>query len=315
MDLFSNLEITEKVKAKPFIKWAGGKTQLLPLFQNYYPNELKIGLIESYFEPFLGGASVFFDVVQKFDIKNSFLLDSNFEIVLVYKVIQCNVDLLISELSKLKKKYLKLNETERESFFYDLRDKYNKQKNKVPIKFEDSWIKRASQMIFLNKTCFNGLYRLNKAGDFNVPFGRYSNPSIYDEYNLINVSNVLQNAEILYGDFEILNNEVNEKSFVYFDPPYRPISETSLFNSYSKEGFNDSEQIRLADTFRKLDKKNAKLMLSNSDPKNINNDDCFFDDLYKGYNIERIDATRMINSNSQKRGKIKELLITNYENS
>jgi len=312
MDLFNNTETTEKIKAKPFIKWAGGKTQLLPVFQKHYPNELKLGIVENYFEPFMGGASVFFDIVQKFEIKNSFLLDSNFEIVLIYTVIQKRAEDLICELSKLKKQYLKLEEKEREAFFYNLRDKYNKNKNKLTNSIEDNWIKRASHTIFLNKTCFNGLYRLNRAGDFNVPFGRYTNPSIYDEFNLLNVSKVLQNAEILHGDFEILNEKVNDRSFVYFDPPYRPISETSLFNSYSKEGFNDSEQIRLAETFRKLNEKNAKLMLSNSDPKNVNKDDNFFDDLYNGFNIERIEATRMINSNSEKRGKIKELLITNY---
>lgn len=312
MDLFNNTETIEKVKAKPFIKWAGGKTQLLPVFQDYYPRELKLGLIENYFEPFLGGASVFFDIVQQYEIKNAFLLDNNIEIVLVYQVIQQKVESLISELSKLKKQYLKINETERETFFYNLRDMFNKNKHKISKSLEESWIKRASYTIFLNKTCFNGLYRLNKAGDFNVPFGRYANPSIYDESNLLNVSRVLQNAEIIHGDFEILNERVNDKSFVYFDPPYRPISETSLFNSYSKEGFNDNEQVRLAKTFRKLDEKNAKLMLSNSDPKNINKTDNFFDDLYKGFNIERILATRMINSNSEKRGKIKELLITNY---
>lgn len=312
MDLFNNTETTEKVKAKPFIKWAGGKSQLLPLFQNYYPKELKLGLIDNYFEPFLGGASVFFDIVQKFEIKNSYLLDSNLEIVLIYTVIQKRVEDLVFELSKLKKQYLKLEEKEREAFFYNLRDKYNKNKHKISNSIEDNWIKRASQTIFLNKTCFNGLYRLNRSGDFNVPFGRYTNPSIYDEFNLLNVSKVLQNAEILYGDFEILNEKVNERSFVYFDPPYRPISETSLFNSYNKEGFNDSEQKRLAETFRKLNEKGAKLMLSNSDPQNINKADTFFDDLYKGFNIERIEATRMINSNSEKRGKIKELLITNY---
>lgn len=312
MDLFNNIEAIEKVKAKPFIKWAGGKTQLLPIFHNFYPIELKLGLIDNYFEPFLGGASVFFDIVHNFKIKNSYLLDSNFEIVLIYTVIQQRVEDLICELSKLKKQYLKLEEKVRETFFYNLREKYNKNKQKTSNTVEDTWIKRASHTIFLNKTCFNGLYRLNKAGDFNVPFGRYANPSIYEESNLINVSRVLQNAEIVHGDFEILNEKVNDKSFVYFDPPYRPISETSLFNSYSKEGFNDDEQIRLAETFRKLDKKNAKLMLSNSDPKNNNKADNFFDDLYKGFKIERIEATRMINSNSEKRGKIKELLITNY---
>jgi len=181
MDLFNNTETIEKVKAKPFIKWAGGKTQLLPIFQNYYPIELKLGLIDNYFEPFLGGASVFFDIVHNFKIKNSYLLDSNLEIVLIYTVVQQRVEDLVYELSKMKKQYLKLEEKGREAFFYNLRDKYNKNKHKISNNVEDYGIKRASHTMFLNKTCFNGLYRLNKAGDFNVPFGRYTNPSIFDE--------------------------------------------------------------------------------------------------------------------------------------
>ncbi|MEO8513763.1 MAG: DNA adenine methylase [Ignavibacteria bacterium] len=313
MELFDNVNYTDKVFAKPFIKWAGGKTQLLPVFQNFYPKELKLGIIENYFEPFLGGASVFFDVVQKYGIKNSYLSDNNFDIFLIYKVIQRNVDVLIDELSQLKRKYLKLTETKREEFYYQLRENYNVDKAKIKTKkFEDNWITRAGQMIFLNKTCFNGLYRLNKSGDFNVPFGKYTNPGIYDESNLRNVAEILQSSNIVYGDFEYLQNKVNEKSFVYFDPPYRPISSTSTFNSYSKDGFNDNDQRRLAACFKGLSFKGAKLMLSNSDPKNHNEKDEFFDDLYKGFNINRIDATRMINSNSEKRGKIKELLITNY---
>lgn len=312
MDLFNNTETIEKVKAKPFIKWAGGKSQLLPLFNEYYPKELKSGLIDFYFEPFLGGASVFFDVVQKYKIKKSYLSDSNIEIVLVYKVIKEKVEDLISALNELKKDYFKKSETKKESFFYNIRDKYNDNKINFLNGLNDIYVCRASQMIFLNKTCFNGLYRLNRSGDFNVPFGKYINPGIYNEENLLAVSEVLQNTEIEHGDFEFFKNKINNKSFVYFDPPYRPISYTSSFNSYNKDGFDDDEQNRLAEFYRKLNEKGAKLMLSNSDPKNININDNFFDDLYRGFTIERIEASRMINSKSEKRGKIKELLITNY---
>ncbi|MCC6865654.1 MAG: Dam family site-specific DNA-(adenine-N6)-methyltransferase [Ignavibacteria bacterium] len=312
MDLFNNTDTIEKVKAKPFIKWAGGKSKLLPLFKQYYPNELKSGLIDYYFEPFLGGASVFFDIAQKYEIKKSYLSDSNIEIVLVYKVIKERVEDLRSALNELKKDYCKKSETKKENFFYNIRDKYNNYKISYLNGLNDIYVYRASQMIFLNKTCFNGLYRLNRSGDFNVPFGKYIKPGIYSEENLLAVSEVLQNTEIEHGDFEFFKNKINSKSFVYFDPPYRPISNTSSFNSYSKEGFNNDEQIRLAEFYKKLDEKGAKLMLSNSDPKNINKQDNFFDELYSGFNINRIDAVRVINSNAEKRGKIKELLITNY---
>lgn len=312
MDLFNNIETTEKIKAKPFIKWAGGKTQLLPILNEFYPKELKFGLIDYYFEPFLGGASVFFDVVQKYEFKKSFLSDSNIEIVLVYKVIKERVEDLILKLNKLKKEYTAKTETKKESYFYNLRDIYNDTKINFLNGINDKCVVRASQMIFLNKTCFNGLYRLNRAGDFNVPFGKHINPGIFDESNLLAASCVLQNAEIHHGDFEFFESKINKKSFVYFDPPYRPISNTSSFNSYSKDGFNDNEQKRLAKFFRKLDEKGAKLMLSNSDPKNITENDNFFDEIYSGFNINRIEATRVINSKAEKRGKIKELLITNY---
>lgn len=313
MGYAQQIRLFENTFAKPFLKWAGGKTQLLKQFEKYYPKELFEDRIDTYCEPFVGGASVYFEIMQKYNVNNSILIDSNHEIYLVYKVIKKDVNLLIEILEDFKARYLLLNEQKRENFFYSVREDYNG--NKILEKryrYDNKWVLRAAQMIFLNKTCFNGLYRLNKTGEFNVPFGKYINPGIFDENNLRSVSRLLQNTEILFGDFSLLEDSINENSFVYFDPPYRPISTTSSFNSYSKEGFNDDEQKRLATTFRKLDKKGAKLMLSNSDPKNINKKDSFFDDLYSGFRIERIDAARMINSNSEKRGKIKELIVRNY---
>ena len=164
----------------------------------------------------------------------------------------------------------------------------------------------------MNRTCFNGLYRVNSKGKFNVPFGKYVNPKICDEENLIKASEILKNVKILNNDFEKTDEYIDENTFVYFDPPYRPLSNTSSFNSYSKEIFNDEVQERLADFYKRLHKKKAKLMLSNSDPKNTCQDDDFFDDLYSDFNILRVNAKRMINSNASKRGNVTELLILNY---
>lgn len=313
MELFELQEVNKTQKAKPFLKWAGGKSQLLSQFEAYYPKELKLGIIEDYFEPFLGGGAVFFNIIQKYNIKRAFLYDNNPELILVYKVLQQKRRDLVEILNEYKRKYLNHNETKREVFFYKIREKYNAKCHEVNFdKIDEVAVERAAQMLFLNKTCFNGLFRMNRRGEFNVPFGRYKNPGIIDDRNFKDVSNILENAEIQSEDFEILPDRVNEKSFVYLDPPYRPLNETSNFNSYSKVEFDDKEQIRLANTFRQLDKKGAKLMLSNSDPQNHNPKDHFFNELYNGFEINRVGANRMINCNGEKRGKINELLITNY---
>jgi DNA adenine methylase len=292
--------------SKPFIKWAGGKSQLIG--QLKYPIELKKGLIKNYYEPFLGGGAVFFDIINHYPVKNFYLSDINEELILVYKVIQKDVSTLIDLLQTYQQKYLRLDQAKRKAYFYEIRDKYN---NK-PI----DGINRATQMIFLNKTCFNGLFRLNKKGGFNVPFGDYKNPKILDESNLINVSKSLQKVELKVADFRELEKVVTtEDSFVYFDPPYRPLSKTSSFTSYSKTSFDEQAQISLANTFKVLNDRGAKLMLSNSDPKNIDQKDDFFETQYAGFNIQRVSANRMINSVATKRGKITELIITNYPTS
>jgi len=307
--------ISYSSKVKPFLKWAGGKSQLLGQFQDYYPSELKTGHITKYFEPFLGGGAVFLDVVQKFSIESASLNDINEELILAYKVIQRNPETLIEFLSKYAKQYFNLSEEERKSFFYEIRTNLNFQRFQINYKkYSENWIPRAAQLIFLNKTCFNGLFRLNKKGEFNVPFGKYKNPKIFDEENILDLSKILQIAEINAGNFYSTENMIDENSFVYFDPPYRPISKTSNFTSYSKYSFNDPEQIKLGEYFAKLNReKNAKLMLSNSDPKNENPDDTFFDDLFDDFNINKVNANRMINCNGNNRGQISELLITNYE--
>ena len=230
--------------------------------------------------------------------------NKNEVLINVYKVIQNNVDALIDELRKVEKEYLSLDENGRKAYFYEKRDQYNSNKK--------DRILTAVNFIFLNRTCFNGLYRVNKKGEFNVPYGRYKNPTILDEENLRNVSICLKNVELHSGDFEEIENYVDDKSFIYLDPPYRPLDATSNFTSYDKGEFNDDDQKRLAAFYRLLNEKGAKLMLSNSDPKNIDEKDDFFDELYKGFNIKRVYANRMINSNGKGRGKINELLITNY---
>lgn len=299
--------------ARPFLKWAGGKTQLLEQFQKYFPDELKNGLIHNYYEPFLGSGAIFFFIAQNYPIRKAFLSDINEDLVLTFLVVQNYVYELIDELDLLKRRYIEKNDPERENIFYEIRNEFNIERKKINYnKLGSDWVRRAAQLIFLNKTCFNGLFRLNRKGEFNVPFGKYKNPKIFDQENLLNANNVLQIAEIFITDFEKIKEKINDDFFIYFDPPYRPISTTASFTSYSKYDFTDEDQKRLAKFYSELGINGNKLMLSNSDPKNENPHDDFFDRLYGQFNITRVQANRMINSNGEKRGKINELLITNY---
>ena len=299
--------------AKPFLKWAGGKGQLLNIFRDFYPNELRNGIITCYYEPFIGGGAVFFDVVQQYNIQSAILYDINQELILTYRVIQQDVYQLIERLDSFQKKYENLDDEKQSEFYYDVRDDFNRNLHKINFsKYNDEWILRAAQIIFMNKTCFNGLFRLNQKGEFNVPAGRYKNPKILDEQNLVNVSKLLGIAEIKNAGFAAVEQDVKENSFVYFDPPYRPISKTSGFTAYSKFKFEDDEQRLLADLFHRLNQKGTRQMLSNSDPKNHDANDNFFDEIYKDFNISRVPATRMINSNAAKRFAINEIIVTNY---
>ncbi|WP_069792014.1 DNA adenine methylase [Cyanobacterium sp. IPPAS B-1200] len=307
------IKIKDNNKAKPFLKWAGGKTQLLETFRQYYPKSLLKGEQFNYIEPFIGGGAVFFDLVQNYNIRHSHLSDINPEIVIVYKTIQKSVESLIEQLTELSEEYKSLNVEQKKHFFYLKRDIYNLERIDFNyIDFSEAWIKRSALLIFLNKTCFNGLFRTNKKGGFNVPHGKYKNPNIVDKNNLLNVSNILQNTDIKIADYSQIIQHIKNNSFIYFDPPYRPLNQTSNFNSYSKMMFDDNEQKRLANFYKQLNNNySVDLMLSNSDPKNENPNDNFFDELYQGFNIYRIPATRMINSKGNKRGIINELLITN----
>ena len=294
---------------KPFVKWAGGKSSLIPQITKYFPFELKNGQIEKYVEPFVGGGAVLIDILQKYDVKQAYAFDINKDLINCYNVIKTNVEDLIEELKEKEENYFKLETENKQSYFYEIRKEYNSYR----IDEQELNVKRASEFIFLNRTCFNGLYRVNKSGEFNVPFGKYKNPTICDAKNLKNLSKLFENVTFQYGDYKESNKYIDNNTFVYFDPPYRPLSVTSAFTSYTKEDFNDNNQKELAEYFKKLDYKNAKLMLSNSNPKNTNKDDNFFETIYDGFNINEVFAKRMINSNVKGRGAISELVITNYE--
>ncbi|MDR0547384.1 MAG: Dam family site-specific DNA-(adenine-N6)-methyltransferase [Dysgonamonadaceae bacterium] len=300
--------------AKPFIKWAGGKNQLLQQFENYYPADIQNGTIKNYVEPFLGGGALFFALSQKYKIENAFLSDKNRDLILTYKIVQQKPAELLDFLEQYQKKYDTTPQENRNNLFLEVRKHFNNQRFEIKHKrISDNWISRAAQFIFLNKTCFNGLFRLNSKGEFNVPYGKYKTAKIFDEQNIMAASECLNNAEIVQADYTNCWNAVDENSFVYFDPPYRPISATASFTTYTGFEFRDKEQLNLADFYRKLDReKGAKLMLSNSDPTNENPKDDFFIKAYFGFHIFKVSAGRAVNCNGEKRGKIKELLITNY---
>ena len=298
-------------KVRPFVKWAGGKNKLIPQMEQYYPKELKENKIDVYIEPFVGGGAILIDILKKYNIKKTYAFDINKNLINCYNIIKEKVDSLVLELKKLEKEYLKLDDENRKEYYYDIRKKYNL----INIENEKEALEKTTYFIFLNKTCFNGLYRENRRGQFNVPVGKYKNPTICDEKNLIELSKLIKNVTFINGDYRESYKYIEENTFIYFDPPYRPINKTSSFTSYSKEDFNDENQKELGEYFRKINDNNSnvKLMLSNSNPKNNNEEDDFFEQIYSGFKINEIKANRMINSNKEKRGKISELLITNYE--
>lgn len=288
---------------KPFLKWAGGKSQLIKQIDRHLPLELKNGSLQRYIAGFVGSGALFFYIAQSYEIEEYLIFDINPELIIAYQTIKDNLCDLLEILSKIETEYLILNEEKQKEYFYQMRSQFNllrKQTN--PNKIEIT-----AQLIFLNRTCFNGLFRVNSRGEFNVPCGKYKNPTICNSANLKAVSQILQKSHIQLGDFTECQKYVNKKSFVYFDPPYKPISKTSNFTAYAKENFDDQEQLRLRDFFTLLDRKGAKLMLSNSDVR-----DGFFENAYREYLIKKVQASRNINSNGQKRGKINELLIMNY---
>lgn len=298
---------TQDKAVKPFLKWAGGKGQLLKEIEKYYP--FQNGEITKYAEPFVGGGAVLFDILSKYDLKEIYISDINAELINAYRIIRDDIDELIKLLAKYQSEYIPFDKEERKNYYMVKRARFNDLKVNGD---ETINIEKAALMIFLNKTCFNGLYRVNKKGLFNVPMGAYKNPMICDERNLRAVSKKLQNVTIVCGDYRKSVDFIDNKTLVYFDPPYRPITDTASFTAYTENLFNDDEQIELAKFVELIHKKGAKVIVSNSDPKNSNTDDNFFDDIYSSHKIKRVEATRMINCNSKARGKIKELLISNF---
>jgi DNA adenine methylase len=294
--------------AKPFLKWAGGKRQLISEIEARLPPN--ISEIETYVEPFIGGGALLFHMIESYEFKHIHISDINLELVLCYRQLQSSVNDVISSLDKLVKSFPEEVEA-RSDFYYKLRELWNSNLD-IESMTDKERSERVAQMIFLNKTCFNGLFRLNRSGKFNVPTGRYKNPSFPSPKSLKEVNLALQGVTINHGSYEECLNWVDENSFVYFDPPYRPLSKTSSFISYSKGDFNDDNQAELGSLAKVLDKKNVKFLLSNSDPKNTVEDDEFFDELYSDFQIDRVFANRAINSNPDRRGKISELLIRNY---
>ncbi len=309
----SNTNDCQTYLAKPFLKWAGGKSQLLSQYRRHYPAGLADGTLYRYVEPFLGGGAVYLDIVQRYRITEAHLFDINEELILAYAVVQRDPQALIERLANHRQHYRSLDESARSTYFYCVRERYNDHKQSIDFhSYSSAWIERASDMIFLNKTCFNGLFRVNTSGHFNVPFGRYKDPTVFEEQNILRISQLLQNATLHIGGFTACEVQVDKHTFVYFDPPYRPISATSSFTSYAQSGFNDRDQRELARFFASLSAKSgARLMLSNSDPKNLDPGDSFFDDLYAPFTIHRITANRMINSVGNGRGQISEILVVN----
>jgi len=286
--------------AKPFLKWAGGKRQLI--------NEIKLRLpdgfsnIDTYVEPFIGGGALLFYMLENYKFKNVHISDINPELILCYLQLQSSIDDVIISLNKLVEEYPDDSE-QRDTFFYNIREQWNSNLN-IDAMNDKEKSTRVAQMIFLNKTCFNGLFRLNRSGKFNVPTGRYVKPSFPSSDALKAVHIALQGVNIHLGSYEECLKWVDKNSFVYFDPPYRPLSKASSFVSYSKGNFNDEHQVHLASVTKKLDINGVKFLLSNSDPKNTILEDDFFDELYDGFNIKRVFANRAINSNPDKRGII-----------
>ena len=297
----------EYTQARPFIKWVGGKTQLLNEVSKSLPRDFASRQHVTYVEPFVGGGAVMFWILQEYpNIERAVINDINQELICTYRVIQVNVEELIAELAHIQDEYIPLGSEDRKAYFMEKRARFNTKKT-TPVE-------TAALFRFLNRTCFNGLYRVNSKGKFNVPHGKYANPRICDADNLHACSAVLQKVEILCGDFSETGRYAGPNTLFYFDPPYKPITETSSFTSYAKEGFNDDEQVRLRDFCDQISKDKALFVASNSDPKGVNPSENFFDTLYNHFIIKRVSATRMINSDASGRGAISELIISNVVN-
>lgn len=298
----------EMAKAKPFIKWVGGKGQLLKQLETLLPTDFAERENVTYIEPFVGGGAMLFYMLQAYpNIKSAVINDINPDLTLCYQVVRDNPVDLIKSLDAIQTEYYALQtEEERKCFFLQQRERFN---SKSLDRIDNTTL-----FLFLNRTCFNGLYRVNKSGEFNVPFGKYSKPTICDVATIYADSELLQKVEIMTGDFEQTYAKIKENTFFYFDPPYRPLSNTSSFNDYAKESFNDDAQIRLKNFCDRLNEVGVNFMLSNSDCLGKDGKDRFFDDLFVDYGIARVWAARSVNAIASKRGKLTEIVVGNYHN-
>lgn len=289
---------------KPFLKWAGGKGKLIPQLIDKLPDDFGYQSV-TYIEPFIGGGAMLFYMLQHFpNIQKAVINDINSHLITTYRIIKERPNELICVLKQIQDEYRQKDKISQKDYYLTIREMFNNG--------DIDKVKESAYLIFLNKTCFNGLYRENSKGKFNVPFGRYDKPLICDEETILSDSKLLQKVIILNEDYENTACHIEGNTFFYFDPPYRPLSETSSFNSYSSTDFNDEEQIRLKKFCDYIAEKGCKFMLSNSDCKGKNPKDDFFDKLYENYEIHRVYAARAINANPLKRGKLTELLIRNY---
>ena len=297
-----------KTIAKQFIKWVGGKGQLIEQLEAKLPADFDNWDNATYIEPFIGGGAMLFYMLQQHpNIKRAVINDINPDLITCYRTVRDNVELLIPALRDIQAEYHALSDMEaKREMFMAVRQSYN-EKNLDPIE-------NTVKFFFLNRTCFNGLYRVNKRGLYNVPWGKYIQPQICDEYTLRTDSELLKRVEILEGDFEDTLSYAQGNTLFYFDPPYRPLSDTSSFNDYTKDAFNDDSQVRLKEFCDHVNVDGHCFMLSNSDCKGKNEADNFFEVLYANYYIDRVMASRNVNANGAKRGKISELLIRNYMN-
>jgi DNA adenine methylase len=304
--------------AKPFVKWAGGKRQLLSALKPLFPKALLAGQLTEYAEPFLGGGAMFFFLAELgLGLKKAYLNDANPELSMTYRVVQHKVEDLILELTRIENKYLAMREEARLAYYLDQRVVFNRDRAAFPYQnLNSDAIMRSAQFLFFNRTGFNGLWRVNSSGSFNVPFGKYANPRICDLDGLRSAALALRDlkAEITTGDFGFVKEAASKKTFVYYDPPYRPLTSSAAFTQYTAGGFDDGEQKRLAQLYAELSKAGICQMLSNSDPHNTDPTDDFFSPLYlnQGTTLHRIKARRSINSKSTGRGEIDEIVIVNY---
>lgn len=298
--------MTNHTKAKPFIKWVGGKGQLLSQLEALLPADFEAWTDVTYIEPFVGGGAMLFYMLQSHrNIKHAVINDINKDLTTCYRIVRDCPEELVAALESIQNEYRDLSsEQERRGFYMEKRDCFN---TKVSDEIEKTML-----FFFLNRTCFNGLYRVNKSGLFNVPFGRYAMPTICDAQTIMADSELLQGVEILTGDFEGTFDRAHGNTLFYFDPPYRPLSDTSSFNDYAKEAFNDASQVRLKEYCDRIEGAGYAFMLSNSDGRGKNANDSFFDDLFENYFIDRVWASRSVNADGNKRGKLTEIIVRNF---